>query len=53
MGGPGRRGGGKEEGSPVQGRGGGPTCARPMGTASSKTVQTTAGWQPGVVSDPE
>lgn len=30
-----------------------PTCARPMGTVFSKTVQSTAGSQPGVVRDPE
>lgn len=38
------------------GRGGGavaPTCACPMGTVFSKTVQSTAGSQPGVVKDPE
>lgn len=30
-----------------------PTCACPMGTAFSKTVQSTVGSQPGVVRDPE
>jgi hypothetical protein len=46
----------KKAGVTETGRGGmavTPTCACPMGTVFSKTVQSTAGSQPGVVRDPE
>lgn len=42
---------GSGEGSSAQGKGSGSTCTCPMGTMSLKTIQSTTGLQPGMVSD--